>query len=154
MLASLLLSNYQTHPKFSPELLTNAVKFHEHEESRSRIILTNHKAYQSSKSEKREELRPAHDSLQQHRHSPHYEAPLHLLQQVYQLLKIRAPRRGRLRWATSIYHFLIIYSEKTYYFHNLEASRTKHSRLKKKSKYKKRDYSYSLILIFKYQFLC
>ena len=82
-----------------------------------------------------------------------HQAPHHLLslhQQVYQLLKIRAPRRGRLRWATSIYHFLIIYSEKTYYFHNLEVSRTNTQDSRSKVNIKKRDYSYSLKLIFKY----
>ena len=88
-------------------------------------------------------MRPAHDSHQQHRHSPHYgapqqlvilqlqQAPQHLLslqlQQVYQLLKIRTPRRGRLRWESSIYHFLIIYSEKYFLFHKLEVSRTNNS---------------------------
>ena len=85
-------------------------------------------------------MRPAHDSHQQHRHSPHsgapqqlvilqlQQAPQHLLslqlQQVYQLLKIRTPRRGRLRWESSIYHFLIIYSERYFLFHKLEEQTT------------------------------
>ena len=64
-----------------------------------------------------------------------HQAPHHLLslhQQVYQLLKIRALRKGLLRWATSNFSILdYIYLKKLIIFITWKL-KNKQSRLKKK----------------------